>query len=319
MPNLSIRPTDRVHAVLQKDEKLLEVFTDTSKVFEKLRSPSLRRTMARLVTVEQAARIAGIDADTLVARLNEAMGDLAADTRDKADSLSPLPSPPADSSSASTASTASGSADASDADPSSESGRDAGDERRLNVVDSDAPPAVPDRLRELPPELLFDADVRDDLRKGQEPLGRILQKARQVPDGGVLRVRAIFEPVPLYHVLGRQGFSHYTERFADDDWRVWFHRDGGSGAASDSRPADATDSVEDTTVVLDVRGLEPPEPMVRTLEALESLQRGCTLIQLNVRVPQFLIAELERRGFIWEVREQSEDLVRVFIRHGDDA
>src|SRR5690606_15658888 len=87
MPNLSIRPTDRVHAVLQKDEKLLEVFTDTSKVFEKLRSPSLRRTMARLVTVEQAARIAGIDADTLVARLNEAMGDLAADTRDKADSL----------------------------------------------------------------------------------------------------------------------------------------------------------------------------------------------------------------------------------------
>jgi hypothetical protein len=36
-------------------------------------------------------------------------------------------------------------------------------------------------------------------------------------------VRAIFEPVPLYMVLGNHGFTHWTERFADDDWRVWFH------------------------------------------------------------------------------------------------
>ena len=54
--------------------------------------------------------------------------------------------------------------------------------------------------------------------------------------------------------------------------------------------------------------------MVRTLEALESLPEGHTLVQLNVRVPQFLLPQLEERGFTYEIREQSPDLVRVFIR-----
>ena len=67
-------------------------------------------------------------------------------------------------------------------------------------------------------------------------------------------------------------------------------------------------------LLLDVRGLEPPEPMVRTLEALETLPRGHTLVQLNVRVPEFLLPRLEERGFAYEIREQSPELVRVFIR-----
>jgi uncharacterized protein (DUF2249 family) len=69
-------------------------------------------------------------------------------------------------------------------------------------------------------------------------------------------------------------------------------------------------------VILDVRDLEPPEPMVRTLAALEELPPGGTLLQINVRVPQFLLPRLEERGFTYEIREQAPDLVRVFIRHG---
>jgi hypothetical protein len=42
---------------------------------------------------------------------------------------------------------------------------------------------------------------------------------------------------------------------------------------------------------------------------------GRTLVQINVRVPQFLIPKLEERGFTYEVREQSAGLVRIFIRH----
>lgn len=68
-------------------------------------------------------------------------------------------------------------------------------------------------------------------------------------------------------------------------------------------------------LVLDVRGLEPPEPMVQTLEALASMPRGKTLMQINVRVPQFLLPKLEEQGYAYEIREQSPDLVRLFIRH----
>ena len=40
----------------------------------------------------------------------------------------------------------------------------------------------------------------------------------------VLVLRAPFEPVPLYGVLDRRGFAHWTESRAPDDWSVWFWR-----------------------------------------------------------------------------------------------
>src|SRR5690606_5823715 len=93
------------------------------------------------------------------------------------------------------------------------------------------------------------------------------------------------------------------------------------GAADVGAPGEADDAMQSAgdVVVLDVRDLEPPEPMVRTLEALEHLPAGATLVQINVRVPRFLLPRLEERGFTYEVREQAPDLVRVFIRRSADA
>lgn len=265
-----IQSTDRIHAVLKKDERLLEVLATTAPAFEKLRNPALRKTMARLVTVEQAARIAGIDAQTLLDRLNHAL--------EHPDEAAPAQAP----------------------SPAQTNGQPETAE-------------IPPHLLAIAAEQVVDCDVREDLRQGKEPFQRILAAARQTPEGGILKVWAIFEPAPLYGVLARQGFSHHTERIAHDDWCVWFHRDGGPANAPDA-PAPEL-SPDDDLILLDVRGLEPPEPMMRTLEALAEMPRGKTLVQINVRVPQFLIPKLEERGFTYEVREQSEDLVRLFIRH----
>nr|PZN91562.1 MAG: hypothetical protein DIU52_03075 [bacterium] len=215
---------------------------------------------------------------------------------------------------------------------------------------------MPEFLAAIAPECIVDLDVREDLRAGREPFTRIMAAREALPAGGVLRVRAIFEPVPLYRVMQRHGFAHWTEELAADDWRVWFWREGEAQAlavtadATNSAAAEAHDSgsrdgphtppaprradaadvagpdeandatgQEDDVVVLDVRGLEPPEPMVRTLEALERLPAGATLVQINARVPRFLLPRLEERGFTYEVREQAPDLVRVFIRRRADA
>lgn len=191
--------------------------------------------------------------------------------------------------------------------------------RRSDVGEEGRPAA----LEAIPEHRTVFVDVRDDLRSGREPFDRIMTALREVPPGGALCLRAIFEPVPLYGVMGRHGFGHYTERLGGDDWRVWFYPgdDDASGEPSTGLDAGvagdgetAGDEVGEDVVVLDVRGLEPPEPMVRTLAALESLPDGHTLVQLNVRVPRFLLPELEARGFGYEVREQSPGLVRVFIR-----
>lgn len=65
-------------------------------------------------------------------------------------------------------------------------------------------------------------DVRADLRAGKEPFARIMEAAAAVAPGGAFALRAIFEPKPLYALLAGKGFEAWTERLADDDWRVYF-------------------------------------------------------------------------------------------------
>jgi hypothetical protein len=259
----AIRSTDRIAAILARDEQLIEVLVRASPAFARLRNGAMRRTFAHLVTVEQAARIARIDPDELVLTLNRALGreDVAATLSRVEPACAPLPA----------------------------------------------------ELLALPSDRIVDVDVREELRAGKEPFQRIMAAARALPPSAVLRVRAIFEPSPLYSVFAKKGFSHATERLGDEDFRVWFHRRGDPTVASTASESASIDA--DDVVVIDVRDLEPPEPMVRTLEALAVLPRGKTLVQLNVRVPQFLLPKLEERGFTYEVREQSADLVRLFIRH----
>lgn len=176
--------------------------------------------------------------------------------------------------------------------------------------------ARPEALEAIAPEKLVALDVREDLRNGREPFSLIMAARQRVPEGGALAVRAIFEPVPLYGVMSKQGFEHYTEQLGHEDWQVWFYPSAQAAAVPPPpAPLPPNEEPDSGVIVLDVREMEPPEPMVLTLEALETLPPDGTLLQINVRVPQFLLPLLEERGFSYEVRQQAPDLVRVFIRH----
>jgi uncharacterized protein (DUF2249 family) len=70
------------------------------------------------------------------------------------------------------------------------------------------------------------------------------------------------------------------------------------------------------TVAIDVRGLEPPQPMVRVLETLDQLGSDDVLEVHHDRRPIFLYPQLEARGFTHETDEPQPGLVRIRIRHG---
>jgi hypothetical protein len=73
--------------------------------------------------------------------------------------------------------------------------------------------------------------------------------------------------------------------------------------------------METTLIELDARGLEPPQPLMKTLEAVASLPNGATL-RLHTRWrPALLYAELERRGFSGQSEEQSDGSYLTYIRH----
>lgn len=163
-------------------------------------------------------------------------------------------------------------------------------------------------------------DVRDDLRHGREPFSRIMSTMAALAPGQVLHLRAIFEPQPLYRVLAQRGYVAVSHAYAPDDWSVWFHPapPDAPPARPDAprRAAAGTVAREDAAreVMLDVRGLTPPEPLQRTLAALETLPDGAMLVQVNDRVPQFLLPLLHERGFAYTIDSSMSDGVRVYIR-----
>ena len=171
-----------------------------------------------------------------------------------------------------------------------------------------APAPRPAALAAVGPERRVSLDVRDAIRRGEEPFATIMAAVAGLAADQALALRAPFEPAPLYRVLGDRGFAHWTERHADDDWTVWFYR-GDPGEAAVPSPGAAGGT-------LDVRGLEPPRPMVAVLERLETLARGQALIVIHDRRPTFLYPQLDERGFVHRTDEPEPGVVRIVIERG---
>ena len=148
-------------------------------------------------------------------------------------------------------------------------------------------------------------DVRADLRAGRQPCGRILAAVEQLQPGQCLRLLAPFEPVPLYSLLGARGLTHETRELANGDFEVLFWPTGSDTSALPAAVVPASDvpetayggSASSPELRLDVRGLEPPQPMMRVLETIALLQPGQTLVVQTDRRPLHLYPLLESRGF----------------------
>jgi len=67
--------------------------------------------------------------------------------------------------------------------------------------------------------------------------------------------------------------------------------------------------------VVDARGLEPPEPMVRVLNALDELPRGERLLMLIHIEPRPLFRVLERNQFAYRCELMPEGHFEVTIWH----
>jgi hypothetical protein len=67
-------------------------------------------------------------------------------------------------------------------------------------------------------------DVRPILARGEEPFDTIMKVVATLSPDEPLELFAPFEPVPLFSVLGAQGFRHVAEPIGNGEYRVVFHR-----------------------------------------------------------------------------------------------
>ena len=68
-------------------------------------------------------------------------------------------------------------------------------------------------------------DVRPMMAAGKEPFEAIMAVVGALSPQEEFELLAPLEPVPLYGVLGAQGFNHETEDLGGGDFRVVFRRE----------------------------------------------------------------------------------------------
>jgi uncharacterized protein (DUF2249 family) len=148
----------------------------------------------------------------------------------------------------------------------------------------------------------LELDVRPVLAKGGDPFHLIMKTLDGLADSVALHLVVGFEPTPLYAVMRMRGRAALTERLVDAV-HVWFYRD----AALPAEPPRGAERVPLAAPVhLDVRGLEPPAPMVAILERLAELGPGAQLIVRHHREPVLLYDKLTLRGYAARTERRGE-------------
>jgi hypothetical protein len=189
MVDLEISPHTRVGALLAWPE-LEQVLLEYAPAFEKLKNPVLRRTVARVATLRQAAELAGVEVSALVVALQRA-------ARGEA------PRPIVQGLGAG----ASATAGAAPLEPAAEE--------------------LPGWVEEGRAVLEIDAD--ESLERGEHPLGEVQRRARLLAQDEHIRVDASFKPVPLMDALAAQGCRvHAAKR--SNRWSTWIARAEGANS-----------------------------------------------------------------------------------------
>lgn len=169
---------------------------------------------------------------------------------------------------------------------------------------------------------IVELDVREHLRNRLDPFKLIMDHAKGLSRDDRFLLHATFKPTPLIKIMRLKGFVRKAEKLEDDHWRVTFvHKSrkdllGLTDGESDGEPEERDVSGERREPQihrLDNRGLEPPQPMVRTLRKLEEARPGDRVVIHNDRVPVFLLDELKSLGYAYEVEEQDDGSAIVRI------
>lgn len=139
-------------------------------------------------------------------------------------------------------------------------------------------------------------DLRALLASGHSPFPIIEERVHGLAPGDSFDLLAPFEPMPLYEYLEAWGAGH-TVRI-----------EGGLVRVTITKIADPA-----VPQFLDLRELAPPEPFIRTTEALEKLPPGhCLIVHLPHR-PTPLLDHFEKTGISWEEQEQPDGSCQLYL------
>ena len=142
---------------------------------------------------------------------------------------------------------------------------------------------------------------------------RIFQRWTELPIGMHFVLINDHDPVPLYYQFAAQYPGAFTWEYLEqgpDVFHVKITRVGASplNAVVPPLPTSCGGHAAEParTDELDLRGLQPPEPMLRILEGVSALAAGGRLRARTDRKPIYLLPELDSRGIRYTCEEQAD-------------
>jgi len=146
---------------------------------------------------------------------------------------------------------------------------------------------------------------------GRVKHARIFQRWLDLPVGHHFVLLNDHDPVPLRYQFAAEfpeAFSWQYLETGPDVFRVKITKLRAVSAPTPTPQPPAPPASADAAGVreVDARGLEPPEPLVRILDALETLPAGARLRAITDREPCHLFGEAAQRGFRHDCAEQPD-------------
>ncbi len=165
-------------------------------------------------------------------------------------------------------------------------------------------------------------DVRPILTGGVDPLQQILVKVDLLSSDDILLIDAPFDPVPLRRMLGARGYESNAVPISDKHWRVFFKK-------QDTVDLPALPDISDLPpfplywhegmLEMDLRKLEPPNPMIAILKVIKGGEGGDNFMVRLIRDPIYLYPELSEQNWYAETLEENEDGLKVRIYQGNKS
>src|SRR5690606_14956466 len=130
---------------------------------------------------------------------------------------------------------------------------------------------TPDFLDRINFGNILELDVRPILEADEDPLQIILIHLKALPSGQVLKILNTFEPSPLIALVSKKGYLTSTKTISPQLTETYIYKNKtmGEWVAEGEEDTDwgiYLDRYKDNLVLLDVRQLPMPQPMMAILE-----------------------------------------------------
>ena len=170
-------------------------------------------------------------------------------------------------------------------------------------------------------EKVVTLDVRPILETGTDPYHAIMDTLKTMNDDETLLIINTFEPVPLLNKLKSKGYEYEVARGDDGTVHTYLTK---TGIVEEDDKEEASNNEELTfnqaeikykgkMHEVDVRDLEMPLPMVTILQEIEKIEEHEVLYVHHKRLPQYLLPELETRGWAYVNKEVDDDNMKFII------